>query len=397
MARPMEGFRVLDFSHALAGPYCSMLLGDLGADVIKVEPHGRGDDTRHWGPPFIGAESAYFLSVNRNKRSICLDLKSEEGIRAARALARKSDVVVENFRPGTTARLGIGYEQMRSENGSLIYCSISGFGQHEGALAGYDQIIQGTAGLMSITGEANGPPTKVGIPIADLSAGMFAANGILAALLARVKTGEGCYLDIALQDCIIALLSFQAGRYLAAGHVPSREGNHHPTIAPYGMFETADGYINIAVGNDAQWARLCSVLEAPHLLEDESLATNRSRLQFRPRLHEALEPILRARTTGAWLEVLENGGVPAGPIRSLDEVFADPLVMARNMKLEVEHPTVGTLSVTGAPWSFGEGPLDARLPPPLLGEHSLEVLEEVAGYTRDAALAATETDVAGVD
>jgi crotonobetainyl-CoA:carnitine CoA-transferase CaiB-like acyl-CoA transferase len=372
--------RVLDFTQALAGPYATMVLGDLGADVIKVEPPGKGDDTRHWGPPFLGDQSAYFLSINRNKRSITLDLKDPVGLQAARDLAARSDVVVENFRPGTAARLGVGPEDLRGPKPSLIYCSISGFGQGAASRPGYDQVVQGSAGLMSITGTAEGLPTKLGVPISDIVAGMFAAHSILAALYRREKTGEGALLDIAMQDSVIALLTYQAGRYFATGEPPRREGNHHPTIAPYGTFPTADGYVNISVGNDTQWKRFCAAMSAEDLAGRTQFATNRDRLGARHELHRAIEELLSNLTTEQVLARLEAAGVPSGPIRTLDEVFTDPDVLARKMKVDMEHPTVGKISVTGLPWMIDGAKPEVRRAPPLLGQHTEEVLRDVAGY-----------------
>ncbi|MGH2819936.1 MAG: CaiB/BaiF CoA transferase family protein [Actinomycetota bacterium] len=377
---PLEGIRVLDFTRALAGPYCTMVLGDLGAEVNKVEMPGRGDETREWGPPFVNGQSSYFMSINRNKRSVALDLKSEDGLQVARDLAARSDVVVENFRPGTTARLGIGPGDLRALNERLVYCSVSGFGQDGPARAGYDQIVQGTAGLMSITGMPDGPPVKLGIPISDIVAGMFGAHAVLAALYERERAGKGKTIDVAMQDSVIALLTFQAGRYFATGDSPGREGNHHPSIAPYGMYETADGYVNITVGNDSLYRRFCEALEAPHLLDDDRFTSNGERVGNRDALTSEITSILRARTTDEWLHRLDDAGVPAGSIRTLEEVFADPLVEDRAMKVDVGHPTVGTVSVTGAPWKLDGSSSPVRLPPPLLGQHTGAVLAEVAGY-----------------
>src|SRR5438105_3927785 len=261
---PLEGVRILDFTHALAGPYCTLLLGDLGADVVKVEPP-EGDQSRRWGPPFVNGESSYFMSVNRNKRSVVLDLKSEKGRDSAQRLALASDVVVENFRPGTAARLGLGPEQLRGLKPELIYASISGYGQGRPDLVGYDQIAQGTSGVMSLTGPPDGPPTKVGVPIGDICAGMFAAHAILAALIERQRTGTGRVVDVCLNDSLLALHTYQAGRLFATGEAPVREGSHHATIAPYGTFATQDGEINIGVGSDEQYRRFCQALEAPEL------------------------------------------------------------------------------------------------------------------------------------
>jgi crotonobetainyl-CoA:carnitine CoA-transferase CaiB-like acyl-CoA transferase len=385
----LDDVRVLDFTQALAGPYATMVLGDLGADVIKVEPPGKGDDTRQWGPPFLEDQSAYFLSINRNKRSITLDLKSPAGLQAARDLASACDVVVENFRPGTATRLGVGPEELRSDKPSLIYCSISGFGQGAASRPGYDQVVQGTAGLMSITGAADGLPTKLGVPISDIVAGMFASHSILAALYRREKTGAGAVLDIAMQDSVIALLTYQAGRYFATGVSPRREGNHHPTIAPYGTFPTADGYVNISVGNDAQWQRFCTALSAEDMAARPEFASNRDRLGSRHELHRAIEELLSNLTTDQVLARLEKNSVPSGPIRTLEEVFTDPEVIEREMKVDLDHPTVGEISVTGLPWMIDGAKPKVRHAPPLLGQHTDEVLREVTGYDQSAIDAVT--------
>jgi len=381
---PLDGIRVLDLTHALAGPYCTMVLGDLGADVIKVEPP-EGDHSRHWGPPFIESESSYFLSVNRNKRSVVLDLKSETGRQAARDLAAACDVLVENFRPGTAARLGLGPEELTQANPRLVYASISGFGQGRPTLAGYDQIVQGTAGLMSITGLPDGPPIKLGVPIGDISAGMFAAHAILAALFERERSGRGRVVDVALNDSVLALLTFQAGRYFATGEAPRREGNHHPTIAPYGTFATQDGFINLAVGSDEQFRRLCEVIGSAELAADGRFTTNRDRQRQREELTVAIERALGAGTTAGWLSEMEKAGIPAGPIYDLGQAFADPIVAEREMRLEVVHPSAGTISLVGAPWKLDGAALPVRRPPPRLGEHTAEVLGEIAGYDRERA------------
>ncbi|HEX6350876.1 MAG TPA: CoA transferase [Candidatus Dormibacteraeota bacterium] len=380
---PLEGIRVFDLTHALAGPYCTMLLGDLGADVLKIETPGEGDHSRGWGPPFVNGESSYFLSVNRNKRSVALDLKSEAGRRAAVLLATACDVLVENLRPGTAGRLGLRYEDLKRLHPGLIYCSISGFGQDRPSLAGYDQIVQGTAGLMSITGLPDGPPIKVGVPIGDIAAGMFGANAICAALYARERSGEGTFIDVAMQDSVMALLTFQGARYFATGQPPGREGNQHPTVAPYGTFETADGFINVGVGSDAQFKKLCEAIEAPALAGDPRFLTNRDRQQRRAELNPQIAEALRRRTTTEWQAVLEEAGVPAGPILDLDQVFADPGVQARGVEVSVEHPAAGTWRMVGAPWRLDGARFQVRRPPPRLGEHTAEVLAEISGLSED--------------
>jgi formyl-CoA transferase len=380
---PLVGLRVLDLTHALAGPYCTMLLGDLGADVIKVEPPGEGDHSRRWGPPFVNGESTYFMSVNRNKRSVALDLKHEAGLGAAIELAVASDVLVENFRPGTAARLGLGWDMLHVRKPSLVYASISGFGQGRPSLAGYDQIAQGTSGLMSITGESGGAPTKVGVPVGDLVAGMFTAHAVMAALLERERTGAGRYIDVALNDSLLALHVYQAGRYFATGESPRREGNHHATIAPYGTFATRDGHVNLAVGSDSQFRRFCEALQAPELATDERFGTNSSRQAARAELIIEIERRLTRRTTGEWLARMEAAGIPAGPIHDLAAAFGDPVAVERAMRVEIEHPTAGAVSQVGAPWKLDGLSPPIRLAPPLLGQHTSEVLAEVLGYSSE--------------
>jgi crotonobetainyl-CoA:carnitine CoA-transferase CaiB-like acyl-CoA transferase len=380
---PLEGIRVFDLTHALAGPYCTMLLGDLGADVLKIETPGEGDHSRGWGPPFVNGESSYFLSVNRNKRSVALDLKSAAGRKAAVLLATACDVLVENLRPGTTARLGLGYEDLKRLHPGLVYCAISGFGQDRPSLAGYDQIVQGTAGLMSITGLPDGPPIKLGVPIGDLAAGMFGANAICAALYARERTGEGTFIDVAMQDSVMALLTYQGGRFFATGEAPAREGNQHPTVAPYGTYATADGFLNVGVGSDAQFGHLCAVLGLPQLGEDQRFRSNADRQRRRAELNAALEPAMRGRTSAELQAALEAAGVPVGPILDLDQVFADPGVRARGVEVSVEHPAAGTWRMVGTPWRLGGARFQVRRPPPRLGEHTAEVLAEVAGLSDD--------------
>ncbi|MEA2667631.1 MAG: hypothetical protein QOJ33_565 [Chloroflexota bacterium] len=384
---PLGGVRVLDLTHALAGPYCTMLLGDLGADVIKLEPP-TGDHSRQWGPPFIGRESSYFLSVNRNKRSVVLDLKHAAARSAARALALASDVVVESFKPGTAERLGLGPKELRARKPDLVYASISGYGQNQPTLAGYDQIAQGTSGLMSVTGTAEGPPLKVGVPVGDITAGMFAAHAILAALVARARTGQGAYIDVALNDALLALHTYQAGRFFATGDAPGREGNHHATIAPYGTFKVRDGFINVAVGSDAQYQRFCEALEAPELASDPRFTTNAQRQAARSELTQEIEQRLESDSRAQWLERLEQHGIPAGPIMDLREAFSSSLATDREMRVEINHPEVGQISQVGAPWKLDGRSSPIRLAPPTLGQHTAAVLRDVLGYD-DAMLEAS--------
>ena len=375
---PLAGTRVLDFTHALAGPYCTMLLGDLGADVVKVEPPA-GDQSREWGPPFINGESSYFLSVNRNKRSLVLDLKNPESLAVARELAMASDVVVENFRPGAMARLGLDATTLQGTKAALVYASISGFGQNQPALAGYDQIAQGTSGMMSVNATPDSPPTKVGVPIGDISAGMFALHAILAALVERGTTGRGRYIDVALNDSLLALFTYQAGRYFATAEVPRQEGNFHATIAPYGTFAVSDGFINVAVASDAQFARFCEAIRAPELADDPRFTTNARRQTARPELVRAIESHLRDDTRERWLARFEQFGIPAGPILDIAEAFASPLATDRQMRVEIEHPKAGRINQVGAPWKIDGESSAIRMAPPLLGEHTVEVLHDWLG------------------
>jgi len=375
---PLSGIRVLDFSHALAGPYCTMLLGDLGADVIKVEPP-KGDQSRQWGPPFINGESSYFLSVNRNKRSVVLDLKRPATLRVAEKLAVASDVVVENFKPGTMARFGLDAGKLQGLKAGLVYASISGFGQNQPTLAGYDQIAQGTSGMMSMNAMPEGPPTKVGVPIGDITAGMFASQTILAALVERARTGKGRYIDIALNDSLLALFTYQAGRFFATGEIPSLEGNHHATIAPYGTFAVRDGFLNVAVASDAQYMRFCEAIRAPELAEDPRFATNALRQAAKLDLASAIERHLREDTRASWLDRFEDFGIPAGPILGIDEAFASPLATERDMTVEIEHPKSGRITQVGAPWKIDGASSPIRIPPPLLGQHTAEVLRDWLG------------------
>src|SRR5919201_601518 len=386
-AGPLAGFRVLDFTHALAGPYCTMLLADLDADVVKIEPPGHGDQSRRWGPPFINGESAYFMSINRNKRGVVLNIRNDSGRAAALALAMESDVVVENFKPGVAARLGVGHEQLRAAKPALVYASVSGYGQSHPEMAGYDQIAQGTSGLMSLTGPPGGPPTKVGIPIGDVAAGMFAAQAIMAALLARARTGAGAHIDVALNDSLIAMLAYQAGRFFAIGSPPRAEGNFHSTIAPYGTFQAADGAMNIAVASDEQYARFCSALEASELTSDERFRTNADRQQHRDELTGEIEGRLRRRTRDEWLSELVKAGIPAGPILDIAEAFGSPL--ADGMRVEIDHPGAGLVGQVAPPIRFDGCRPPIRRAPPRLGEHTDEVLEELLGYSRQQSQAAS--------
>ena len=381
-ARPggaLSGVLVLDLTRILSGPFATMTLADLGADVVKVEQPGAGDDTRAWGPPSQGGEAAYFLSINRNKRSLAVDLKSPEGRAAVWKLALKADVLVENFRPGTAARLGFGFEEVSAANPGLVYASISGFGQTgpDAGRAGYDAIAQARSGIMSVTGEADGPPVRVGVSSADLTAGMWATIGILAALHEKQRTGRGQWVDISLLDGSVAWLTYVSSGYFASGKIPQRYGSAHPTIAPYQAFASSDGYVMVAVGNDGLWRRYAGAIGRPELADDDRFTTNAERVRHRDVLIPLLAHIMATRTTKDWVDALNSAGVPVGPIQTVDEALADPQVLARGMVAEVQHPTAGALNLVNCPIHLTRTPAQVRTPPPLLGQHTDEVLSEL--------------------
>lgn len=389
MAGALEGVRVLDLSRILAGPWATQLLADFGADVIKVERPGTGDDTRTWGPPFVGnataRESAYFLSANRGKRSICLDISTAEGGEVARRLAAGSDVLVENFKAGALARYGLDYGSLGALNPRLVYCSLTGFGQ-DGPYRnrpGYDFLIQGMGGLMSITGLPGGVPTKVGVALADVIAGLYAANAITAALNHRAHTGVGQYIDIALLDAMVASLANQALNYLVTGKNPRRFGNAHPSIVPYDAFPTSDDHIIVAVGNDSQFRELCRVLECDELGDDPRFASNSERVLNRDVLTGLLSERLRRHPSAHWLDRMTAAGVPAGPINSLEQVFADPQIRHRRMRVELLHPLRGPVPGVASPVKFSATPTRCDVAPPVLGEHTREILREMLGYTEE--------------
>ncbi len=376
--QPLNGIRVLDLSRVLAGPYCTMVLGDLGAEVIKVEPP-EGDETRGWGPPFAGGESAYYLCVNRNKRDIVINLKTDEGKSILRELAMQSDVLVENFRPGTLQKFGLDFETLHAFNPKLIYCSITGFGQ-TGSMKdkpGYDFMIQASGGLMSITGEPDGEPMKTGVAVVDLFAGQNAIIAILAALQARTLTGEGQHLDIALFDSQLGWLANVASNYLISGKLPKRHGNAHANIVPYQSFQASDGWFAIAVGNDRQFVRLCDLLGKPELAADEKFATNSARVQNREEIIVLLASIFKAASVSEWLEKLDEAEIPCGPINNFEQVFSMPQVEERGMLVKMNHPTIGELPLVGSPLKMSATPVEYRLPPPLMGEHTEEILREL--------------------
>jgi crotonobetainyl-CoA:carnitine CoA-transferase CaiB-like acyl-CoA transferase len=372
----LQGLLVLDLTRVLSGPFATMTLADLGADVVKVEQPGQGDDTRQWGPPFQGGEAAYFLSVNRNKRSLAVDLKSAEGLLAVRELALTADVLVENFRPGTAERLGLGYEELSKTNPGLIYASISGYGQTgpDSGRAGYDAIAQARSGIMSVTGEPDGPPVRVGVSSADLVAGMWATIGILAALHEKQRSGLGQWVDISLLDGSVSWLTYVSSGYFASGEIPRRYGSAHPTIAPYQAFPTADGFVMVAVGNDGLWRRFAAALDRQDLISDERFATNPSRVAHRDILIPLIERSMIGRTTADWVKLLDQAGVPVGPIQTVDEALSDPQVLARGMVAELQHPTAGPLRVVGCPIRLTRTPATVRTAPPMLGQHTDDIL-----------------------
>ena len=381
MTGALHGFTVLDFTRVLSGPYCTMQLADMGARVIKIEQPGKGDDTRAWGPPFVHGESAYFLSINRNKESLTLDLKNPLAMGVLEPLLATADVLVENFRPGTMSRLGLGYEQLSERFPRLVYSSISGFGQTgpRRSEPGYDAVVQAEGGLMSITGSAAGQPYRLGVAISDIVSGMFAAQGVAFALLARERTGRGQLVDIGMLDATAALLTYQAGIYFATGRTPGRMGNRHPTIVPYETFEAADGDFVVAVGNDDQWRRFCGVLEVGRLAHDDRFTTNRLRLANYDTLRPMLGEILRSRTRSEWVADLIKAGVPCGSVRDVAEVLQDPQLDARGMIQEVEHAVAGALRVTGVPIKLSDTPGAVRTAPPTLGQHTESILAVDAG------------------
>lgn len=404
MQAALSHIRVLDLSRILAGPWATQLLADLGADVIKVERPGRGDDTRGWGPPFVrdaqGHDTdlaAYFLCANRNKRAITVDIAHPEGQRLLRALACECDVVVENFKQGDLARHGLDYAALKAINPRLVYCSITGFGQDGpyAARAGYDFLIQGLGGLMSLTGrpdaEAGGGPMKTGVALTDILTGLYAANAIQAALAWRERSGEGQYIDLALLDVQVACLANQAMNYLVTGESPARLGNAHPSIVPYQDFPTADGHMILAIGNDTQFARFCEAAGQPELACDARFATNQERVRHRETLIPLLAPLTRQRATADWIATLEALGVPCGPINTLAEVFADPQVCARGLRVDLPHPQAGHIPQVASPLRLSATPPAYRRPPPQLGQHTGEVLAEWLSYD-DGALAALRRD-----
>jgi formyl-CoA transferase len=390
----LSHIRVLDLSRVLAGPWCAQNLADLGAEVIKVERPKSGDDTRHWGPPFakdpLGkdtSESAYYISINRNKKSITLDISTPEGQEIVRGLVEQSDVVIENYKVGQLAKYGLDYESLRAIKPNLIYCSITGFGQtgpyrHR---AGYDFILQGMGGFMSITGEADhlpgGGPQKAGVAIVDLFTGMYASSAILAAVIHRDRSGEGQYIDMALLDTQVAMLANISSNYLCSGVSPHRWGNAHPNVVPYQTFQTSDSWIIVAVGNDGQFRHFVKAGDRELLADDPRFATNPARIEYRDALIPLLAAMVKEKTKVEWISLLESVGVPCGPINNLQEVFENEQVVARGIQLNVPHPTAGSMKLVASPMRLSKTPVTVRMPPPLLGEHTEEILSATLHYT----------------
>ena len=390
MSGPLNGIRVFDLTRVLAGPSCTQILGDLGADVIKIERPEHGDDTRKYGPPFVldvdgteTTESGYYLSANRNKRSVTLNLTGAEGQSLAKRMINQCQVLAENFKVGNLAKFGLDYASLKTDNPGLVYCSITGFGQTgpKAKRPGYDFMAQGLGGIMSITGPPGGEPHRVGIPIADLTAGLWATISINAALRHREVTGEGQHLDISLLDTQVSLLSIQGLNYLTSGEVPGLLGNAHPNIVPYQVFPTADGNIIVAVGNDDQFKRYCEFAGVPELINDERFVTNKARVQNREALTQILNEVMRQNPSAYWLEELEKNKITCGPINNIDQVFADTQVVARDMRIEMNHPATGgePVSLIGSPSKMSVTEVSYRHAPPMLGQHTEEVLEELLG------------------
>lgn len=381
---PLDGLTVLDLTRVLSGPYCTMVLGDLGARVLKLEHPLRGDDTRHWGPPFLADESAYFLSINRNKESVTVDFKSPDGRAIVEQLAARADVLVENFRPGTLARAGLDAATLTARHPRLVYASISGYGQTGPRRnePGYDAVIQAEGGLMSVTGAPEGPPYRLGVAISDVVSGMFAAQGVVAALFARERTGRGQVVDIGMLDATTALLTYQAATQFATGEPPPRLGNRHPNIVPYETFATTDGELVIAVGNDDLWRRFLTAIGLDHLADDELFRTNGARITNYAALKPLLDAALGAGSRASWTARLRAAGVPCGSVRDVREVLADPHLAERHMIETLLHPSIGAMQVIGSPLKLSDTPASVRLPPPTLGQHTEAVLDEL-GYDRE--------------
>ena len=376
--RALDGIRVLDLTRVLAGPFCSMILADMGAEVIKVEEPGKGDDTRSW-PPFVGGEATYFMSVNRNKKSVTLNLKAPASRKIFTDLVKKSDVVLENFRPGTMEKLGLGYATLAKVNPKLVYCAVSGFGESgpDAGRAGYDLVVQAESGVMDITGFPDGPPVKMGTSIADLVAGMSAAHGVTLALLARTRTKKGQKVELGMLDAMAALLTYQAGIYWGTGRTPARRGNEHPSIVPYEVFKAADAYLTLGVANNSLWERCCGAMERRDLVKDPRFATESARVEHRATLVPLLNEILGERSADEWMKRFEAAGVPAGRIRTVPEVCESEHLKARGMIQRLTHPRAGSITVFGVPIKLHATPGAVKTPPPTLGQHTDHVLKSL--------------------
>jgi formyl-CoA transferase len=396
-ARPLAGIKILDLCRVVSGPFATMQLGDLGADVVKIEEPEHGDESRTYGPPFLGGESAYFLSINRNKRSCAIDLKTPAGKDLVARLAGVADVVIENFRPGTLERLGLGFEDLSKSNDRLILCAISGFGRTgpDANRPGYDLIVQGECGVMDITGEPDGPPMKVGTSIADLVTGLYATQAVLAALRQRDRTGRGGRVDIAMLDAMASLLTFNAGMYFATGSSPRRRGNVHPTISPYETFEAADGWINVGVANDKFWALFCDVIDRRDLHDDPRFAGASDRAANRLALVNILRPLLLARSRGHWVRALGAAGIPCGEIRTVGDVCEAPQLVERGLLRAHDHPVAGPVRYVASAVRFGDAPPPDAKRPPLLGEHTTEVVSQWLGMTDAEARAYADAGAVG--
>lgn len=406
MKKALENIRILDLSRVLAGPYCTQMLGDMGAEILKIERPGQGDDTRYWGPPYLKdaegndtGESAYYLSCNRNKKSVAIDIANEKGQALIHRLLDKSDVLIENFKTGGLAKYGLSYDRLKDRYPSLIYCSITGFGQN-GPLArepGYDFLAQGMAGLMAHTGAPGDEPTKAGIAISDILTGMNAAVGILAALNARAHSGKGQYVDVALTDCTLAAMTNIAQYYLTSGRVAPRVGNAHATIVPYQVFETADGYMILAVGNNAQFAKFCALAGHPEWADDTRFLHNKNRVENREALSFLIADTLRQRPAVHWIELCQAADVPAGPINTMDKVFAMEQIQARGMEIEMPHPSSREpVHLVGSPIKLSETPVSYDLPPPVCGQHTQEVLMDILGLDEAEIEELAETEIIGI-
>jgi len=381
--KALEGIKVLDLSRVLAGPYCTMLLADFGANIIKIEPPGVGDDSRAYGP-FVGKESAYFMSLNRNKRSITLNLKREEEVELFREMVKQADVVVENYRPGTMEKFGLGYEELKKINPKIIYAACSGFGNSGPYMLkpAYDIIVQAMGGIMSITGPEGGEPTRVGASVGDIIAGIFTAYGVMLGLFHRERTGEGQKIDVGMLDCQVAILENAIARYVVSGEVPQPLGNRHPSITPFASFNAKDGHIIVGAGNERLWQHLCTLLGCPELVKDERFNTNGNRTNNVKELTALLNGIFITKTINEWLELLEKAGLPCAPINDIEKIVNDPQIKARNMIIEIEHPVAGHLKMAGVPVKMSSTPGQVERPAPMLGQHTAEILQEMFGWDK---------------